>query len=130
MDTGKNFFEIRYDPRKGTSKADRKDITSQHEDYPGTKKSWTTYAAAEAAIDHFRAWVDGGRRKQTATATAARQPAAGYAAVQSEPYTRVCMCMYKHMYKCLVLLLCSKYNLVTARRDRQSAEFLSSQLQV
>ena len=55
-----------------------------HTDYPGKpsflgclpRKMWSTEAAAKAAIDHFRAWVDGGRRKQTAAAIAARQPPA------------------------------------------------------
>ena len=49
-----------------------------HEDYPGKPsflmgllplKSWSTQKAAEAAIDHFRTWVDEGRRKRTAAAT-------------------------------------------------------------
>ena len=80
--SGKYSLEVRYDPRQSSKYADRKMITSVHADYPGKpsflgclpRKTWSTEAAAKAAIDHFRAWVDGGRRKQTATANAARQP--------------------------------------------------------
>jgi hypothetical protein len=78
MGNGKYHLEIRYNPRASSKRADLKSITSLHEDYPGKPgflgcyhhKSWVTEAAARAAIDHFRAWVDGGRRKQTAAATA------------------------------------------------------------
>ena len=52
------------------------------------QKSWVTEAAASAAIDHFRAWVDGGRRKQTAAATARRsQPAAEDVVLLPERYS-------------------------------------------
>jgi len=41
-----------------------------------------------AAIDHFRAWVDGGRRKQTAAATArSNQPAAEDVVLLPERYS-------------------------------------------
>ena len=74
------YLEVRYDPRKGTNKAGRKDITSLHDDYPGAPsflgthplKSWTTRAAAEAAIPHFRAWVDGGRRSASSGGSSTR----------------------------------------------------------
>ena len=74
------YLETSYDPRASSKKADRRSITSLHSDYQGKpgfmgcylQKSWKTEAAARAAIDHFRAWVDGGRRKQTAAASEAR----------------------------------------------------------
>ena len=80
VDTGKYFLEIRYDPRASSKKADRKTITSEHENYGGAPsflgcqpmKSWCTAAAAKAAIPHFRAWVDGGRRVLTTAANTAR----------------------------------------------------------
>ena len=67
-------------PRQSSKYADLKRITSLHADYPGKPgfmgcyhhKSWSTHAAAEAAIPHFRAWVDDGRRKKTAAAATAR----------------------------------------------------------
>ena len=79
--TGKFRLRVAYDPRTGCKKDGRVWITSEHADYPGAPsflglvplKSWSTKAAAEAAIPHFRAWVDGGRRKQTAAAAAARE---------------------------------------------------------
>ena len=81
-DTGKFHLQTRYDPRTGTKSAGRVAITSLHDDYPGMPsflgmvplQSWSTKTAAEAAIPHFRAWIDGGRRKQTAAANQARQP--------------------------------------------------------
>ena len=85
MGNGKYHLETRYAPRESSKFAHLKTITSLHEDYPGKPgflgcyhhKSRVTEAAARAAIDHFRAWVDGGRRKQTAAATArSNQPAA------------------------------------------------------
>ena len=53
VDTGKYFLEIRYDQRASSKKADRKMITSEHENYPGAPsflgcmpmKSWCTAAA-------------------------------------------------------------------------------------
>ena len=95
-DPGKYFLEIRYAPRASSKFADLKSITSLHEDYPGKpgflgcyhQKSWVTEAAARAAIDHFRAWVDGGRRKQTAAATArSNQPAAEDVVLLPERYS-------------------------------------------
>ena len=82
--TGKYFLEARYDPRKGVKKVERKPITSMHADYPGKpsflgclpRKVWSTEAAAKAAVDHFRAWIDGGRRKRTTASNAVRQPPA------------------------------------------------------
>ena len=76
--SGKFYLQTKYDPRSSSKKPDRNSITSSHDDYPGApalggclpQKQWSTRAAAEAAIPHFRAWVDGGRRKQTAAATA------------------------------------------------------------
>ena len=77
VSTGMYYLEVRYDPRTGSKSSDRKSITSLHEDYPGKpsflmglcpRKSWRTIAAAEAAIDHFRTWVDERRRKRTAAA--------------------------------------------------------------
>ena len=83
LDTGMHHLYIHYDPRTGSKSSARKSITSLHADYPGCpsflgclpRNSWSTPAAAEAAIPHFRAWVDGGRRKQTTAANAARHPA-------------------------------------------------------
>ena len=77
VDSGKCHLETTYEPRAYSKKRDRKPITSLHTDYPGKPgfmgcyhlKSWTTEAAAIAAVDHFRAWVDGGRRVRTAAAT-------------------------------------------------------------
>ena len=71
-------LEVRYDRRASGKPSDRVYIISTHANYPGApalggclpQKQWSTRAAAEAAIPHFRAWVDGGRRKQTAAATA------------------------------------------------------------
>ena len=83
-------------PRASSKRADLKSITSLHEDYPGKPgflgcyhhKSRVTEAAARAAIDHFRAWVDGGRRKQTAAATArSNQPAAEDVVLLPERYS-------------------------------------------
>ena len=94
--TGKYYLETRYAPRASSKRADLKSITSLHEDYPGKPgflgcyhhKSWVTEAAARAAIDHFRAWVDGGRRKQTAAATArSNQPAAEDVVLLPERYS-------------------------------------------
>ena len=94
--TGNYYLEIRYAPRASSKRADLKSITSLHEDYPGKPgflgcyhhKSWVTEAAARAAIDHFRAWVDGGRRKQTAAATArSNQPAAEDVVLLPERYS-------------------------------------------
>ena len=94
--TGNYYLEIRYTPRASSKRADLKSITSLHEDYPGKpgflgcyhQKSWVTEAAARAAIDHFRAWVDGGRRKQTAAATArSNQPAAEDVVLLPERYS-------------------------------------------
>ena len=94
--TGRYYLEIRYAPRASSKRADLKSITSLHEDYPGKpgflgcyhQKSWVTEAAARAAIDHFRAWVDGGRRKQTAAATArSNQPAAEDVVLLPERYS-------------------------------------------
>ena len=96
MGNGKYHLEIRYNPRASSKRADLKSITSLHEDYPGKpgflgcyhQKSWVTEAAARAAIDHFRAWVDGGRRKQTAAATARSiQPAAEDVVLLPERYS-------------------------------------------
>lgn len=78
--TGKYYLEAKYDPRTGIKKAQRVTITSSGSDYPGKpsflgclpQKTWSTPAAAAAAIEHFREWVDCGRRKQTAAAAAAR----------------------------------------------------------
>jgi hypothetical protein len=90
------ILEIRYAPRASSKRADLKSITSLHEDYPGKpgflgcyhQKSWVTDAAARAAIDQFRAWVDGGRRKQTAAATArSNQPAAEDVVLLPERYS-------------------------------------------
>ena len=95
-DPGNYYLEIRYAPRASSKRADLKSITSLHEDYPGKpgflgcyhQKSWVTEAAARAAIDHFRAWVDGGRRKQTAAATArSNQPAAEDVVLLPERYS-------------------------------------------
>ena len=80
VDTGKYHLEIRYDPRASSKYKDRKSITSLHEDYPGKPsflgmlpvKSWSTEDAADEAKEHFRAWVDGGRRKRTAAANEMR----------------------------------------------------------
>ena len=80
--TGKYFLEARYDRRKGMQSKDRVSITSLHDDYAGAPsilgmaplKAWLTEAAARAAIDHFRLWVDEGRRVQTTSAAAARLP--------------------------------------------------------
>jgi hypothetical protein len=86
----------KWNPRASSKRADLKSITSLHEDYPGKPgflgcyhhKSWVTEAAARAAIDHFRAWVDGGRRKQTAAATARSiQPAAEDVVLLPERYS-------------------------------------------
>ena len=94
--TGKYYLEVRYAPRASSKFADLKSITSLHEDYPGKpgflgcyhQKSWVTEAAARAAIDHFRAWVDGGRRKQTAAATArSNKPAAEDVVLLPERYS-------------------------------------------
>jgi hypothetical protein len=96
MGNGKHHLEIRCNPRASSKRADLKSITSLHEDYPGKPgflgcshhKSWVTEAAARAAIDHFRAWVDGGRRKQTAAATARSiQPAAEDVVLLPERYS-------------------------------------------
>ena len=96
MGNGKYHLEIRYNPRASSKRADLKSITSLHEDYPGKPgflgcyhhKSWVTEAAARAAIDHFRAWVDGGRRKQTAAATGrSNQPAAEDVVLLPERYS-------------------------------------------
>ena len=79
--TGKFFLETTFALRQSSKGKDsRKPITSMHEGYPGKPsflgfhplKEWTTAAAAQAAIPHFREWVDGGRRKQTAAFAAAR----------------------------------------------------------
>ena len=79
--TGKFFLETTFALRQSSKGKDsRKPITSMHEGYPGKPsflgfhplKEWTTAAAAQAAIPHFREWVDTGRRKQTAAAAAAR----------------------------------------------------------
>jgi hypothetical protein len=96
MGNGKYHLETRYAPRESSKFAHLKTITSLHEDYPGKpgflgcyhQKSWVTEAAARAAIDHFRAWVDGGRRKQTAAATArSNQPAAEDVVLLPERYS-------------------------------------------
>jgi hypothetical protein len=96
MGNGKHHLEIRCNPRASSKRADLKSITSLHEDYPGKPgflgcyhhKSWVTEAAARAAIDHFRAWVDGGRRKQTSAATArSNQPAAEDVVLLPERYS-------------------------------------------
>ena len=96
MGNGKYHLETRYAPRASSKRADLKSITSLHEDYPGKPgflgcyhhKSRVTEAAARAAIDHFRAWVDGGRRKQTAAATArSNQPAAEDVVLLPERYS-------------------------------------------
>jgi len=96
MGNGKYHLEIRYNPRASSKRADLKSITSLHEDYPGKPgflgcyhhKSWVTEAAARAAIDRFRALVDGGRRKQTAAATARSiQPAAEDVVLLPERYS-------------------------------------------
>ena len=76
-DTGKFTLQVKYAPRQSSKKGDYRLITSEHPDYPGKPgflgcyhlKAWTTKAAAEAAVPHFRHWVDNGRRKQTAAAT-------------------------------------------------------------
>jgi hypothetical protein len=64
---GKFFLEARYEPRTGCKSKDRIPVYSTDANHPGKpgfmgcyhSKSWSTKAAACAAIDHFRAWVDG-----------------------------------------------------------------------
>ena len=83
-------LEARYDKRESSTKKEaRVSVTSLHMDYPGKpgfmgcyhQKSWTTEAAARAAMDHFREWVDGGRRKRTAAATAVSNASAAVEAI-------------------------------------------------
>ena len=66
----------------------KKTVRSTDEDCPGAPgflgcyrlKQWATREAAAAAIDHFRGWVDNGRRKQTTAAAVGRARSAAEAA--------------------------------------------------
>ena len=84
----KFMLRVKFLSRASSRKANQKTITSLHADYPGApgflgcyhQKQWTTRKAAEAAIPHFRKWVDEGRRKQTAAGAAGRARSATEAA--------------------------------------------------
>ena len=54
VDTGKYFLEIRYDQRASSKKADRKMITSEHENYPGAPSFLGCILHADEVVVHGR----------------------------------------------------------------------------
>ena len=88
-DTRMYYLEVKFSPRQSAKSKDFKIITSLAEAYPGApsflgmlpRKTCATQQAAERAVIHFRAWVDGGRRQQTAAMRAGVSSEARAAAV-------------------------------------------------
>ena len=83
------YLEVKFSPRQSAKSKDFKIITSMVEAYHGVpsflgmlpKKTWATQQTAERAINHFREWVDGGRRQQNAAMRAGASSEARAAAV-------------------------------------------------